>query len=428
MSTIIYKDDTAGAIFVQDANGVQFLNSLQAFMVNPSDVVLSVLDVSKGIEIFSGIGFGDFVDASNVIYGANATEVTNALNALFQGTGGTGDIPVITSSLSINAVEGVNINYELTVTNGVAYEWTNLPTGLTVVNGHERLLIGNIAASGTYTPTIKAINYFGSDTETLTITVANPPFANTKSIRFANNDYLSGNATLIDATLGRAGNGSGASDAWTVSMYFKAGTHTGGAKQTLFYYGGNDYNNEGHIWIYYKGNEQAVYLEYGSKNNYIRLKSTTNVLTQGVWSSLIFTYDGGTTGNSSGSVVAYYSRFDMWVDGALVTTTDSNNNYGWSNEIKDDVFYIGRRATANDYMKDFCKVDELAMWDSDQTTNVSTIYNSGIPSDLSLLGTPPNHWWRMGDGDTFPTLIDTEGSAPLTMYNMTVGDIVNDVP
>ena len=222
MSTIIYKDEAAGAIFVQDAIGVQFLNSLQAFIVNPSDVVLSVLDVSKGIEIFSGIGFEDFVDASNVSYGADVAEVTNALNAMFQGTGSTGDIPVITSSLSINAVEGVNINYELTVTNGVSYEWSNLPEGLTVASGNGRLLLGNIATSGTYTPTVKAINYFGSDTETLTITVSNPPFANTKSIRFANNDYLSGNAPLIEPTLGRSGNGSGAGDAWTVAMYFKA--------------------------------------------------------------------------------------------------------------------------------------------------------------------------------------------------------------
>ena len=61
-------------------------------------------------------------------------------------------------------------------------------------------------------------------------------------------------------------------------------------------------------------------------------------------------------------------------------------------------------------------------------TKVSNIYNSGSPFDLSLLGAAPAHWWRMGDGDTFPALTDISGSADFTMYNMTVADIVNDVP
>ena len=74
------------------------------------------------------------------------------------------------------------------------------------------------------------------------------------------------------------------------------------------------------------------------------------------------------------------------------------------------------------------KVDELALFSSDQSANISDIYNSGDPFDLSTLGTPPAYWCRMGDGDTFPTLQDVIGSADLTMQNMTVADIVNDVP
>ena len=41
-------------------------------------------------------------------------------------------------------------------------------------------------------------------------------------------------------------------------------------------------------------------------------------------------------------------------------------------------------------------IDEVAMWDSDQTTNLASI--SGEPSNLGTL--TPLHWWRMGDNDS----------------------------
>ena len=71
-------------------------------------------------------------------------------------------------------------------------------------------------------------------------------------------------------------------------------------------------------------------------------------------------------------------------------------------------------------------LDEVAVWNTDQTSNVSTIYNSGTPQDLASL--TPQNYWRCGDGDTFPTLTDNAGSNNGTMTNMTAGDIVADTP
>ena len=79
-------------------------------------------------------------------------------------------------------------------------------------------------------------------------------------------------------------------------------------------------------------------------------------------------------------------------------------------------------------MRSRCKVNELAIWDSDESSNVANIYNSGSTHDLSLLASAPAHWWRMGDGDTYPTIQDNIGTAHFVMYNMTVADIVSDVP
>ena len=63
-------------------------------------------------------------------------------------------------------------------------------------------------------------------------------------------------------------------------------------------------------------------------------------------------------------------------------------------------------------------------------TEVSDIYNSGAPLDLTTLSSNTNlqSWWRMGDGDTYPTITDNKGSVNGTMTNMESGDIVSDVP
>jgi hypothetical protein len=107
--------------------------------------------------------------------------------------------------------------------------------------------------------------------------------------------------------------------------------------------------------------------------------------------------------------------------------TWTNNNYGYTGGVDPDNLRVGRYASGN-YMRDNTKIDELAIWDSDQSSNISSIYNSGTPFDLTTLTTSPNHWWRMGDGDTFSNLQDSVGSATFVMNNMTSANIVNDVP
>ena len=146
------------------------------------------------------------------------------------------------------------------------------------------------------------------------------------------------------------------------------------------------------------------------------------------------TYDGGTTGSSSAEIGDYYSRFKIYIDGNLQATSNSNSNYGWTSAIDPDNFRLGRFTVGN-HLRHDAKIDELALWDSDQSGNVADIYNGGATHDLELLTTPPVHWWRMGDGkatdntpDAFPNIQDTIGSAVFVMNNMTAADIVNDVP
>ena len=424
----IYKDSSANAIFIEDANGVQFINSLQATIENGA---CSIHDLARDIDIVTDEPFDNFEDENGNTYGNNSTEVCNALNAIFSSSGTpTENAPNITSSLAISLVEGETLNYELTADYGVGYEWdlSNV-SGVTTVEGNVRKLVGGSSlATGTYNIPVKAITYNGEDSETVVLTVSTPPFANTKSISFANQDWLGANASQVDAVLGRSANGSGSSDAWSISMWFKGSANSQG--QVILYFGDNDIANGGYIQLMQinSNGNKLLRLRYGSNNNNLKLQTSAGSITPNTWQHILVTYDGGTTGASSGSVNNYYSRFGIYIDGVLQTTSNSNQNYGYTGGIDADNFRVGRFVSGN-YMRD-CRVDELALFDSDQSSNVSDIYNSGSPFDLSTLTTEPKHWWRMGDGDTYPYLQDsgTEGNCIFQMNNMTSADIVNDVP
>lgn len=424
----IYKDENANAVFIEDANGVQFLNSLQAI----TDVNnVNVIDLARNISLVSNTVYSDFINENSLPYGNTAVDVTNALNAMFSSTGTpTGELPEITSSLTAALTTGETLNYELTANFGVGYEWdfTNV-SGITTISGNDRKIIGGTGLSaGTYNIPMKAINYNGEDSENLVLTVSNPPYNNTKSIRFNNNDYLDATANTSNP-LYRSSNGSGASDAWSVCFWFKAGTNRD-SEQTILMFGGSDQNNEGRVQIWYDGsnNDKHLRLRYGTNNNYLEFETPNNGVQSGVWNHFVITYDGGTTGQNQGNLNNYYNRFNIYKNGTNQSLSMSHNNYGWSGSVKDEYFRIGRNGTSGNYMRNNCLIDELSIFDSDQTANISSIYNGGVTHDLGLLSTPPVSYWRMGDGDTYPTLIDVIAGVDFTMNNMTSADIVNDVP
>jgi len=432
MSITIYRDAAANAIFIEDANGVQFLNSLQSTVNNG---FCSISDLARDLDIVTEISYTEFVDQNGNGYGTTAIEVCDALNALFSSSGTSGtELPNITSNLAINLVESETLNYELTADFGVGYEWdlSNV-AGVTTVDGNPRKLIGGSSLTvGTYNIPVKAINYNGEDSKTVVLTVSNPPFANTKSVKFEQNDWLGANASLLDSVLGRTGNGSGSGDAWSIAFWFKAGSSNNQA-QTVFYFGSNDVTNGNHIKLTYNGDNTSrkqLILQYGSANNNLILKTPIgSVGSSAGWQHFLITYDGGTTGASSGSINDYYSRFKIFKDGVQLTTTNSNSNYGITTSLSGQNLRVGRYNSSG-YMRNSCKLDELAIWGSDQSANVSDIYNSGTPFDLSALSSAPIHWCRMGDGDTYPFLQDNGSAANCVfqMYNMTSADIVSDTP
>ena len=116
----------------------------------------------------------------------------------------------------------------------------------------------------------------------------------------------------------------------------------------------------------------------------------------------------------------------MYIDGLLAHTYTSTVSAG---TIGARTYRIGNayQGTSNGWIGN---LDEVSIFSSElSASDVTTIYNSGVPNNLNDLSNPPLSWWRMGDSDTYPTLIDRgSGNNNGTMTNMTSASIVNDVP
>lgn len=433
MSISIYKQTDADFVFIEHgAVGTWPYHCLQA--IGNGDGTVSINNVAKTraddtnyLEI-ANVAFADYIDESGDAWGASEVLTVNNLNNMFASqSGGGGVAPVYTSATAVTVADTDVVNYFADATGGVGWEWGTLPAGLSVSSSNPRNLLGVFddgTGSSPYSVDVTATNYFGSTTTSVTFTVT-ATFANTKSVKLKNNDYLSATANSSNP-LYRAANGAGAGDAWTISSWFKPPTSNNN-EQSLLYFGGDSESSEGGVWVYYRGSDDHLRLRYGSSDEHLLLETPDDSLTPGSWSHIFVTYDGGTTGRDSGDLADYYGRFEIWIDGVSQTLTKSHDNNGCDSEIVADVFRIGEYGNSSKHMRDGY-VDELAIWEGDETANVAAIYNSGSTHDLSLLGSAPDHWWRMGDGDTYPTLTDNVGSLNFTMNNMSASEIVTDAP
>lgn len=113
------------------------------------------------------------------------------------------------------------------------------------------------------------------------------------------------------------------------------------------------------------------------------------------WHHLIFTYDGVDSQSSS--------SFNLYIDGSAVTAATSVVVGAYSNINKSghgDFSYFGFDGL----------IDELAIFNTElSSSDVTSIYNSGTPTDLSSYS--PAGWWRMGDDDSGTgTTITDQGS------------------
>jgi len=165
-------------------------------------------------------------------------------------------------------------------------------------------------------------------------------------------------------------------------------------------FGIGKYNNDGTFNASFAGGNSGIHMS--TTGFYLWLSGTqshfTGTFNTGVWYHIAWTWDG--------------TDVKTYVNGAAnVTSTDTSNGYATRFSI-----WAGGGGRWNGFSD--CLVDELATWDSALTSgNISTIYNSGTPGDITSLS--PLVWYRMGDG--------TEAGSGTDIYDMSGNSRANAI-
>ena len=165
---------------------------------------------------------------------------------------------------------------------------------------------------------------------------------------------------------------------------------------------------------------QLVLNLYSQNNSAVKIgRIGSTILTPyiGTWIHVCATYDG--SGSSSG--------IKIYINGVR---DDANNNNAGSYVAMQNNTAPVRIGSGASYFANG-SIDETAIFNTElSASDVTSIYNSGTPSDISSLS-PISHW-RMGENATFSTnwSLPDNGSASNTgtSSNMDLSDLVGDAP
>lgn len=143
---------------------------------------------------------------------------------------------------------------------------------------------------------------------------------------------------------------------------------------------------------------------------------TTQAVQVAVWNHVVVTYDGSSNQNG----------FRAYVNAAVDSTPGSSALTGtW---LTGQTALIGERQGGFHFVGN---IDEVSMWSKAlSAAEVSELYNGGSPQDLTEHSATASlaHWYRLGDSDTFPVVLDHKGAVNGTMQNMTPDAFEEDIP
>lgn len=138
-------------------------------------------------------------------------------------------------------------------------------------------------------------------------------------------------------------------------------------------------------YIIYIASDGAIYNNIYSNGvalNRRGRKTNTGLISIDTWYHIVWTYNG----NSD------YSGIKIYLNGVRVDNANFGKNTYVAMKNTNNPFKIGEYITGN--------MDEVSVFNSELSqSDITTIYNSGVPNDLSSLN--PLSWWRMGDEANF---------------------------
>ena len=243
--------------------------------------------------------------------------------------------------------------------------------GVATYNVTTRDTEANITASTPSNPSGEVTNAYGTDTNDLYVYDGSAWYIynnyNNYSVSFdGTDDYAT--ATL----------GSQVFDGdFAISFWFNADTAP--TYTSLIQSGSNSSYNDGFRIYRYSNTTLAFWKGQGGYSNIFGDIGTTAT---GSWHHIVVTRSGSTS--------------TFYLNGSSIDTGTDSQSY------TSTAFQMSFTTYPFDGL-----MDEVALWDSAlSASNVTSIYNSGVPNDISALS--PVNWWRMGDnnGGTGTTITD----------------------
>lgn len=197
------------------------------------------------------------------------------------------------------------------------------------------------------------------------------PFPNTKSVSFDGANEYAGSLAIP-----RNSGSWSTTTPITLSAWVKLNSwNSDDALFGIGQLGSNGSKPAGHLLGNFSGIHLLANSFYLHQDGVQRNISVT--ATAGVWYHIVWTWDG------SNGVVYFNGSSEL-------TFTDTSNAFQSTMHI-----WAGGQGRWNGYPAN--TIDEIAFWDSAlSSSNVSQMYSSGTPNDIS--GLSPLVWYRMGDG------------------------------
>ena len=259
-------------------------------------------------------------------------------------------------------------------------------------------------------------------------TLSDDTYVSTRSFDLTGGYGIGAPATPTNFATYRANNGTGVSDAWTISLWARQLDSSPSQSQLIINTLQNPLSGNINTIVIQHMNPQRLKFAYGSALNGLSFLGQNDTFTYGYWHHIMVTYDGGTTGSDPGGANDYYSRFKIFIDGVLQTTANTFIGNGVSSGFPADNFILGSGPITSSLDSFTGRLDEISLFGYDAQADIAAIYNGGNTRNLLTLSTPPENWWKIEPSDTFPVITDSVGGVNITLTDLVAGDYSVDVP
>lgn len=145
--------------------------------------------------------------------------------------------------------------------------------------------------------------------------------------------------------------------------------------------------------FYLKDNKLRILLGDSSSGGTIGYEAT-GTFTLSSWQHIVATYDGS-------SVVG---GLTLYVNGSPIAVSDISSGSYTAMENSDQPLWIGNGEDGGGALHPFDGlIDEVSIWNGTglSASQVTDLYNNGLPTNLNSFEVTPEVWYRMGDSGTY---------------------------